>query len=190
MKKFLLPYLLCLLLSAAAFAQAHNDEAQLIRNINAEKISEMARGRSAEHEAQVYQSGSQHHALINQSNISVMPNTAFINQVGSQNNVRLNQSGLDNHLNATQIGAGNTYRGDIDGVSNNSTVLQQGTSNEISQTIQGRNLDYSLIQIGHNNTINQIETTSQSRPYQVIQKGNNMNITIEQSQWATPVIVK
>ncbi|PRY05720.1 minor curlin subunit [Pontibacter ummariensis] len=180
----------CILLQTGAYSQSIGSEAQLMKSVNAARISELAQGQATKQDVRVIQDGDRNHAAVFQRNSAAVPNAAFITQVGDFNTIVLQQSGQRNQVNATQLGVSNSYRGEIDGVSNTSTVYQQGTANEINQQVQGMDLEYTLIQQGNNNSINQIETSPQSRPYTVIQQGNNMNITIEQSSWAVPVKIK
>ncbi|MEJ8801232.1 hypothetical protein [Pontibacter sp. H249] len=175
-----------LLLQVTVYGQSGKYEEQLVKNLSSVKTSETAAKENLVTKAQIYQTGNANHTSISQRNASSKPNGAFIEQVGIYNSVFLHQQGVGNKLNATQTGSHNSYSGDIDGIGNSSAVMQKGTRNEINQTVKGRYLDYTLIQIGNNNSINQVETSSSSKPYKVVQQGNNMNIRIEQSNVGLP----
>ncbi|WP_299826375.1 hypothetical protein [uncultured Pontibacter sp.] len=182
----LLITLCLLLLQVTAFAQNTQSETQLVKSIASERVAEITAKSSLQSKVHVYQAGTSNYASVAQRNVSSRPNGAFIEQVGVLNRAAVTQQGAGNSISATQVGTRNSYTGDLDGVGNSSTVVQKGAFNEVNQRVHGRQLDYTLIQIGNNNTINQVETSSNSKPYKVVQQGNNMNIRIEQSNVGLP----
>ncbi len=185
-RNLLLSAMLCLLLQVTVFAQSAKTEEELVEKMGSESFSEVAPGAVAKPHVITTQTGNYNNTTVSQQNISTKPNAAFIMQVGSFNRATLQQQGAGNQTLARQIGANNSYTGEISGTNNAANVLQNGNSNSISQRIDGVNLEHTLIQLGNNNTINQVETSPDSRSYKVVQQGNNMNITIEQSNWGVP----
>lgn len=189
MKNIVLFILLQIVLLPALLAQSSVEEHLFIEHVRINKFIELSKQQLKQSKAIIIQTGEANSAIINQTNTGNKPNNAIITQIGSLNQSTLIQQGLGNKLAATQEGTNNAYNVYMEGYRNTSTIIQTGSGNEISQIIEGRGLEYTLIQEGHNNTITQIESSLNSRPYKVVQLGNNMNITIEQSNWGVPVTI-
>ncbi|WP_460893201.1 hypothetical protein [Rufibacter soli] len=183
-----LSFLFFLTIRLAAYGQGNRNEDELGKNLKSERLAEIATTGALKQEALVSQQGTGNNGVISQRNLSSRSNVAFLVQVGAYNTASIQQQGEGNRATARQVGTNNSYMGQIIGVNNLTNVHQQGSSNSINQRVEGNNLEYTLIQLGNHNSINQIETAPTSRPYQVIQQGNNMNITIEQSNWGLPPV--
>ncbi|EJF10109.1 hypothetical protein [Pontibacter sp. BAB1700] len=176
------------ILQITAFGQGVKNEEELLKQLRTEQNTKVVPNSLIQKGVQVHQIGNANEAAILQRNSSPQSNGAFIMQVGDFNRAISQQQGVGNHTEAKQIGVNNSYVGEVDGMYNTSKVHQQGQSNSINQAVKGVNLEHTLIQLGNNNTINQVETGLNSKSYKVVQEGNGMNITIEQSNWALPPV--
>ncbi|WP_276497398.1 hypothetical protein [Pontibacter litorisediminis] len=170
-----------------ATAQNSRSEEALLENLRSKRIQNRPSGGEV---AITEQEGEANVSLVQQVQTSTVANQANVLQVGSYNHTSLQQHGSGIGATISQYGNGNAYEGSLLGNNLQSEVVQQGNGNAVNQQVRGNNLDYSLIQLGNNNTINQIEITPASKSYQVVQEGNNMNITIEQSRGFVPVTVQ
>ncbi|WP_148561685.1 hypothetical protein [Pontibacter korlensis] len=173
------------LLLNEAVAQSGRSEEALLQSLQSKRLGGNGTGASTV----TVQEGEANTLLVQQVQTSVISNQVNVSQVGSYNNVSLLQNGSGIGTTVSQYGNGNSYEGSLLGNNLQSEVIQQGNSNTVNQQVRGDGLDYSLIQLGYSNTINQIETTPASKSYQVVQEGNNMNITIEQSRGFAPATV-
>ncbi|WP_156180515.1 hypothetical protein [Rufibacter radiotolerans] len=186
------PYTLLLIIfllsNLVAFGQVTRNEEELVKQLKSDRFTEVVAGATLRQEALVSQQGTGNKATVTQGSISSQRNVAYLVQVGAYNNASLVQQGQGNRAAVRQVGTGNEYKGQFNGSNNVTNVLQQGSSNNINQRVEGNSLEYTLIQLGNNNSIHQVETAPSSKPYQVIQQGNNMNITIEQSNWGLPPV--
>ncbi|MDQ2794608.1 MAG: hypothetical protein M3Y12_11485 [Bacteroidota bacterium] len=201
MKKIrLVAILLTVLTSGLAHAQqpseAATSEQRLAENIGVDKLSTLLPN-PVVHDAQnisaVLQNGNRNTAEVNQQNLALLTNSAFIQQIGDGNYLNLMQSGSKNSTSFLQSGNGNKSTlnqngtnnrivGEVDGQLNEVNITQDGHDNRINGTIRENEKKYSLSQIGNGNTLTQFESTNQTKGYSIEMRGNGMNITIEQSK--------
>lgn len=171
-----------------ATAQTGKSEEALLENLRANKLNRLPA--TAGDAALTNQEGEANVSVVQQVQANTVANQANVLQVGSFNQVAVQQYGSGISTSVSQYGNNNSFESSLMGNNLSSDVVQQGDGNAVNQQIRGNDLDYSLIQLGSNNTINQVETTPASRSYQVVQEGNNMNITIEQSRGFAPVTIQ
>ncbi len=171
----------------SALAQSGGSEEVILDNLRAKSIGTTAAGGNI---ATTYQEGGVNVSMVQQVQTSTVANQVSVLQVGSFNQAALQQNGAGIRATVNQSGNYNSFESSMTGANLTSNVVQLGNGNSITQQVQGSNLNYGLLQYGDNNTINQIETSPASRSYKVVQEGNNMNITIEQSAGFVPVTVR
>ncbi|PTX21228.1 minor curlin subunit [Pontibacter mucosus] len=171
----------------SALAQSGGSEEVILDNLRAKSIGTTAAGGNI---ATTYQEGGANVSMVQQVQTSTVANQVNVLQVGSFNQAALQQTGAGIRATVNQFGNYNSFESSMTGANLTSNVVQLGNGNSITQQVQGSNLNYGLLQYGDNNTINQIETSPGSRSYKVVQEGNNMNITIEQSAGFVPVTVR
>lgn len=133
-------------------------------------------------EAFIQQIGAQNQISLNQtlSGGVAKSNIAIFMQEGSFNIATLNQNGSGNGFKLKQHGDQNEYLGDISGHLNLSTIIQNGQENRIDQGLSGNELNYYLIQNGNSNTIVQKEASAETAlpAYKIQQNGNGMTLMI------------
>jgi hypothetical protein len=101
-----------------------------------------------------------------------------LDQKGQQNEVDLNQTGVNNAVEIIQRGNGNTYLGTIYGIENLVRVEQRGNHNRVVQDLAGDGMGLQVIQQGSQNELVQSETAGNAPSYQVTQKGHGIKLEI------------
>ncbi|WP_266204668.1 hypothetical protein [Pontibacter kalidii] len=190
MKKAILAFVaITVLVLNQATAQNSRTEEAMLENLRSKNLQNRLPGAAGD-VAETTQEGRANVSMVQQVQTNTVANQASVLQVGNYNNAVVQQNGTGIRATIGQYGNSNSYEGSLLGNNLSSNVVQQGDNNAVNQHIRGNSLEYSLIQLGNNNTINQLETTPASRPYQVVQEGNNMNITIEQSRGFAPATIQ
>jgi minor curlin subunit len=190
-------------------------EQQLAETVGLERLptgSASAVVGSFQNVATLTQNGTANDARIDQQNLGVQANQAYVAQVGTANVLGLSQTGSNNALSATQNGISNNLGFTQNGRNNSTAILQNGNNNSLqgvgsntdfllegndnklritqqgdNNTVKGEirenNRNYEIRQYGSENKLVQIEST-QSTPvgYTVEMRGRGINLTIEQSQ--------
>ena len=110
------------------------------------------------------------------------PNLAIVQQKGKNNHLKLTQKGNNNAVDISQNGIDNLYSGYHFGDDIIINVIQKGKGNSIIQELEGDHMDFQIEQKGNYNDVTQLYGDTPAAGYKVIQKGDNMSITIEQDQ--------
>lgn len=172
-----------------AVSQAVHKEEALLQSLPERGMVEKVSATEGQFAA-TRQEGIANTTFVQQVQAHGVANQASVLQVGSYNQATLQQHGVGIQATVSQYGTNNSFESSMTGANLSLVVVQEGNHNRINQQLQGSNLSYSLTQYGNNNTINQVETSAASGSYQVVQEGNNMNITIEQGRSFVPVTVR
>ncbi len=110
------------------------------------------------------------------------PNLAIVQQKGNENHLKLTQKGNYNAVDIRQDGIDNLYSGYHFGDDIIINVIQKGKGNSIVQELEGDHMDFQINQKGNYNDVTQLYGDTPAAGYKVIQKGDNMSITIKQDQ--------
>jgi len=116
-----------------------------------------------------------------EANLNGEGNEAYVNQIGLENKVSVvqNQQGTssENLIKVLQVGKGNVAAVQQAGILNQTVVLQNGNQNEYSLNLEGSDNTFVIKQDGKRNTINQNLTNTTNTYIELIQQGNDNEIT-------------
>jgi hypothetical protein len=142
----------------------------------------------------IAQYGNQNNGIINQTGNEQL---IGVFQKGDQNTVDLSIHGFNIYNTITQVGSKNYVKHDIENGTNITIkkVTNEQIGNENTIVLQSGVLDYSIIEVrqtGNNNNaeIDLTNTGVQIDPYQIIQTGDNFNISIIKSEFYMPMKYK
>ena len=116
----------------------------------------------------------------NQSIIQTQDSYVRVQQRGEANILNATQQGQDGQLRITQDGTNNQYSGTVVGNNNALDITQRGEDNLIRQELLGNDLRYRVTQEGQGHQLIQTEHDPLAPAYEVHQRGQGMQITIEQ----------
>jgi len=116
-----------------------------------------------------------------EENLSGNGNEAYLTQIGTNNFVDVNQDlqGTDatNLVKVLQVGRSNNAIVNQLGAYNQNIVLQNGRRNEYSLSLEGSENTFVIVQDGLDNVINQRLTNTRNTYIELIQQGNENEIT-------------
>ena len=128
-----------------------------------------------------------------EANLSGNGNEAYLTQIGNKNEVSITQelqgNSATNLVKVLQVGNRNNGQINQLGVQNQTVLIQNGRRNEYSLNLEGSENTFVIIQEGKDNVINQNLTNTSKTYIELIQKGNENEITHNQDGLNTKNIV-
>ena len=165
--------IILMLLTGFAYSQSN---IPFIKDINSSE-SEWLQNNS-QNEILLLQLGDYNNIQTNQSNSGITTNTIDGFQCGDFNDALIDQSGGGNHSVIIQSGNYNSSDLEVSGEFNDIKNYQFGDDNNIDQHFYGKSSNISFIQLGNRNEIMHYESSLIPKSFLVQQRGNNMKITI------------
>lgn len=109
-------------------------------------------------------------------------NEAYLSQIGNRNTVNVIQSkpsvNAENLVRVLQVGNRNVGQiNQSEGILNQTVLVQNGNRNEYTLNLEGSENNFVIVQNGDRNTINQNLTNTQNTYIELIQVGNDNEIT-------------
>ena len=164
----------CLLLTLSVFVWSESATAQSAEDRLLEQLSTQ---QSTDNQVRIEQQGAAHEVYIQQAGTRHQLST---DQQGEQHFIELTQQGFDNQYVIEQTGRGHSLTGIVEGNSNQIRIEQAGRHNTITQDLAGDNMNYAIRQEGSFLELHQVEHDPLAPAYEVHQRGQDMQITIEQ----------
>ena len=116
------------------------------------------------------------------ANLSGNGNEAYLSQIGNRNTVNVIQSkssvNAENLVRVLQVGNRNVGQiNQTEGILNQTVLIQNGNRNEYTLNLEGSENNFVIVQDGNRNTINQNLTNNQNTYIELVQVGNDNEIT-------------
>ncbi len=116
------------------------------------------------------------------ANLNGNGNEAYLSQIGNRNTVNVIQSkssvNAENLVRVLQVGNRNVGQiNQTEGILNQTVLIQNGNRNEYTLNLEGSENNFVIVQDGNRNTINQNLTNNQNTYIELVQVGNDNEIT-------------
>jgi len=119
--------------------------------------------------------------IQNQQNVN-SENLVKVLQVGNRNKGQINQAGVFNQTVLVQNGNRNEYTLNLEGSDNTFVIVQDGRRNTINQNLSNTTNNYiELIQVGNDNEITHTQDGLTNQRIIVRQEGNGLKMEVNQS---------
>lgn len=141
-----------------------------------ENVASSTRVRNNESENSIYSIGNQLH--IHQQGTNQL---VYISQIGDQNTANIQQYGANNESELIQSGTSNSFLSIAHGDNIYTRTMQQGNSNKINQKVMVDQMAVDIVQQGNRNVIVQEQYSETTRAVEIVQRGNDMRMTIQQT---------